>query len=49
MDWPEAGGEFTGDAGRGEDCEREEPMVSYKSSALEVSQEEVARAGMAAR
>lgn len=40
VDWPEAGGEFTGDAGRGEDCEREGSMVSYVMSALELLQYE---------
>lgn len=40
VDWPEAGGEFTGDAGRGEDCEREKSMVSLRMSTSELSNHE---------
>lgn len=40
VDWPEAGGEFTGDAGRGEDCTREASIVSYISSVSERSEQD---------
>lgn len=39
VDWPEAGGEFTGDAGRGEDCFAS--IISYRMSGMEGSKQEV--------
>ena len=36
VDWPEAGGEFTGDAGRGEDCRRKTLIISYTISVWEL-------------
>lgn len=39
VDWPEAGGEFTGDAGRGEDCVWRKQMVSYEMSRTVKSRE----------
>lgn len=40
VDWPEAGGELTGDAGRGEDCfAREAAIVSYRVSGLDCSEQ----------
>lgn len=41
VDWPEAGGELTGDAGRGEDCfARKASIVSYRMSGLNCSEQE---------
>lgn len=46
VDWPEAGGEFTGDAGRGEDCfAREARIVSYSMSPWVGLEQEGGRGG----
>lgn len=46
VDWPEAGGEFTGDAGRGEDCfARKLSAISYSVTDLGCSEKERGRQG----